>query len=74
LNKNRINFRWQHKTFKMPDGRTYRPDMYLFSTRKWIEIKGYFRKDALEKWNWFQTVKPNSELWNKDKLKDMGIL
>ena len=59
---------------KMPDGKTYRPDLYLFSTRKWIEIKGYFRKDAEEKWNWFQTIKPNSELWNESKLKKMGIL
>jgi len=74
FNKNKINFRWQPKTFKMPSGKTYRPDCYLFSARKWIEIKGYFRKDAEEKWNWFQTIKPNSELWNKQKLKEMGIL
>ena len=74
FNFNKINFRWQPKSFKMPDGRTYRPDLYLFSTKKWIEIKGYFRKDAKEKWDWFQTIKPNSELWDENKLKDMGIL
>lgn len=80
LNTNRINFRWQPKTFttniltKTGKFSTYRPDLYLYSTRKWIEIKGYMRDDAKEKWNWFQTIKPNSELWNKDKLTAMGII
>lgn len=74
LNKNKINFRWQPRSFNMPDGKKYYPDMYLHSTKKWVEIKGYFRKDAKEKWDWFKTIKPNSELWNKQKLQSMGIL
>ena len=74
FNVNKINFRWQSKTFKMPNGKTYRPDCYLFSTRKWIEIKGYFREKNKIKWDWFQTIKSNSELWDKNKLKSMGIL
>ena len=75
FNANKINFRWQSKTFTLPDGKhTYRPDLYLFSTKKWIEVKGYFRKDAEEKWNWFHKEHPNSELWDKTKLKQMGIL
>lgn len=74
FNKNKINFRWQPKTFIMPNKRTYRPDLYLFSTKKWIEIKGYFRDDAEEKWKWFHKEHPNSELWNKEKLKEMRIL
>jgi len=80
LNNNKINFRWQSKTFKTPflklngENRTYRPDLYLFSTKQWIEIKGYFRKDAQEKWDWFHKEHPNSELWNKKKLKEMGLI
>jgi len=74
LNINKINFRWQSKTFMMPNGKTYRPDLYLFSSKKWIEIKGYFRKDAQEKWDWFHKEYPNSELWNKTKLEEIGIL
>lgn len=74
LNDNNINFRWQSKTFKMPNGKTYRPDLYLFSNKKWIEIKGYFRKDAKAKWNWFHKEHPNSELWDKNVLKEMKIL
>ena len=75
FNANKINFRWQSKTFILPDGKhTFRPDLYLFSTKKWIEIKGFFRDDAEEKWNWFHKEHPNSELWDKTKLKSLGIL
>lgn len=74
FNVNRINFRWQPRSFSMPDGRKYYPDLYLYSTKKWVEIKGHFWDDAKEKWEWFQTIKPNSELWNKAKLKKMRIL
>jgi len=74
LNKNKINFKWQNKIFNMPNGKTYRPDFYLFGQKKWIEIKGYFRKDAKEKWDWFQTEHSNSELWDFKKLKEMKII
>ena len=33
--------------------------------KKWIEVKGYFWGDALEKWDWFKSIKSNSELWDK---------
>jgi hypothetical protein len=74
LNSNKINYLWQPQVFNMPNGKTYRPDLFLINENKWIEIKGYFRKDALEKWNWFQSKYPNSELWDKNKLKSLGIL
>jgi len=74
LNKNKINFRWQSRTFTIHNNKTYRPDMYLFSIKKWIEIKGYFRKDAQEKWDWFHKAHPNSELWNKATLTQMKII
>jgi hypothetical protein len=74
LNENQIEFEWQPRVFKMPNGKTYRPDLYLVDENKWIEIKGYMRKDAQEKWDWFKTQFPGAELWNKEKLKHMGIL
>jgi hypothetical protein len=74
LNKNQIDFEWQPKTFTMPSGKTYRPDMYLVESNTWVEIKGWMRKDAQEKWDWFQSTVSNSELWNQKKLKEMGIL
>jgi len=58
----------------MPDGRTYRLDLYLIDEDKYVEIKGYFRKDAQEKWDWFHKTHTNSELWNKKKLKELKIL
>lgn len=74
LNNNKTEFDWQPKTFKMPNGKTYRPDLFLINENKWIEIKGFMRKDAQEKWDWFQSQYPNSELWDKSKLKSLGIL
>lgn len=79
LNKNKINFEWQTKVFVTPfktkKGKlsTYRPDLYLVDDNKWVEIKGYMRGDALDKWTWFQSEYPNSELWNETKLKELGI-
>jgi len=74
FNENKINFIWQGAVFVMPDGRTYRPDFYLPDTDTWGEIKGHFWKDAEEKWNWFHAEYPNSELWDKEKLKSLGLL
>lgn len=73
LNKNKIDFEWQPKYFIMPNGKRYRPDLYLVKEKKWIEIKGYFRKDAREKWEWF-SENHCADLWNKNRLKYMGIL
>jgi hypothetical protein len=75
LNKNKINFLWQSQTFQLQTGRTYRPDAYLIDQDKWIEIKGYWRRDSEEKWNEFHTqIHPNSELWTKDTLISKGVL
>ena len=74
LNKNKIEYLWQPKMFEMPNGKRYLPDVYIIGNDLWIEIKGYFRKDAKEKWEWFHNEYPNSELWNEDKLKEMEII
>ncbi len=80
LNSNKINYKWQHKIFEMRllSGKktTYRPDLYLIGKKKpWVEIKGFFWDDAEEKWSLFHTeIKPNSQLWNKEKLKELEIL
>ena len=80
LNKNKIDYRWQSEIFEMifktelGNIKTYRPDLFLIEQNLWVEIKGYFRKDAREKWDWFHEKYPNSELWDKFKLKEKGIL
>lgn len=74
LNKNKVNYQWQPEFFSMPDGRKYLPDMFLVDDNLWVEIKGYFRKDAKEKWDWFHKEHPNSELWDERKLRSMKII
>jgi hypothetical protein len=72
LNKNKIDFDWQ-LTFRMPDGSSYRIDLYLTREDIYVEIKGYMREVALKKWKWFHKTFPNSELWTKDVLVSKGI-
>jgi hypothetical protein len=74
LNGGQVAFMWQPKTFCMPDGRNYTPDLYLVKEDVWVEIKGYFWGDAREKWDWFHKVYSNSELWNEKRLKNLKIL
>lgn len=73
LNNNQIDFDFQ-VPFDMPDGRRYFVDLYLKDRDLWVEVKGWFRGDAKEKWDWFHNEYPNSELWNKERLKEMKIL
>lgn len=73
LNSKKINFDWQIP-FSMPSGKIYICDLYLAEDDKYIEIKGFFRKDAKEKWDWFKSIKPNSELWDKEMLKKLKII
>jgi len=75
LNTNKIDFQWQPKVFMLSNGKTYRPDLYLVNEDIWVEIKGYFRDDARLKWEEFHAkIQVNSELWDKQYLKNKGIL
>jgi len=80
LNERKIDFLWQPQTFTLPASAitgktsTYLPDLFLINENKWVEIKGYMRPKSQIKWDWFLTQFPNSELWDKKKLKEMGIL
>lgn len=81
LNDHEIDFLWQPEIFKMTLGNgretTYRPDMCIIKDNQelWVEIKGYFRGDAEEKWEIFHSsVRPNSELWDKKYLTLKGII
>jgi hypothetical protein len=78
FNTNQYDYEWQPGPFEMPDGRTYRPDVLILTgafTNVYVEVKGYFRGDANEKWEWFHTQNPkNSQLWDKQRLIELGIL
>lgn len=74
-NKNKIRYITQKDfdCFTMPDGRTYTPDFYLPDQDLWIEVKGKWYNNSEEKWIWFHSEYPNSELWDEQKLKSFGI-
>lgn len=78
LNKNKIDFIWQPKSFNMViDGKktTYRPDLYIIGLGRWVEIKGYKRPKNMKKYKYFSThIRINSELWDQEKLTKMGLL
>lgn len=72
----------RHKLYLVHGDKYFIPDqeyksisnILTFIDDVWIEIKGYFIKDAQEKWEWFHNTYPNSQLWNKEVLKQKGIL
>jgi len=75
-NYHHIDFDWQIP-HKMPDNRVYYIDAYIkdgIHTNMWIEIKGYMTPTGLEKWSWFHNEFTNSELWNRKRLLDLGII
>jgi hypothetical protein len=75
-NKNQVDFDWQI-THKMPNGKKYRVDAFIKDgefVNTWIEIKGWLRPDANEKWEWFHKQYPNSQMWNFEYLKRNKIL
>jgi hypothetical protein len=67
LNQNQIDFQWQIP-FTTNKDKTYFVDLFLPKYDIYVEIKGYFRKDAEEKWNWFHGEYSNSELWRKNEV------
>ena len=74
LNKRKINYEWQ-VPFKLPDGRTYIIDFYDKDSNVYVEIKGWWRDDAKEKFDLFKTSNPalNVEVWTTEELKSRKI-
>jgi hypothetical protein len=73
FNDRQIDFVWQIK-FDMPNGKKYFVDCYLPEQDLYIEIKGYMRPISKEKFDWFKSEHSNTELWDRPKLKSLGIL
>lgn len=71
------NIKWQYesKTFDLGNT-TYTPDFYLPAFNHYIEIKGYWRKDAKKKFNEFKKLYSsiNIKVFDKDKLMSIGVL
>lgn len=84
LRKNHIAWRYEPKAFPLKyeigEGKiketTYTPDFYLPKTDEFIEIKGWWRDDAEEKFAHFQQQYPNIKITvlMKPELQKMGVL
>jgi len=57
-----ILWKYEHKTFPLSNGTTYTPDFYLTKKRKYIEIKGFMRKDARNKLKLFKKEYPKIKI------------
>lgn len=73
-NSRQEDFLWQPKAFKMPDGKTYRPDAFLPARNLWVDIKGWYPEASRKKCEWFKSIMPNFEVWFKEDLIKHGIL
>lgn len=72
---NHIKYRYEPKVFDLGN-MTYRPDFYLFEQNLWIEIKGWWRDKAKQKFNLFKKIYPNKKIkvLMKPELKQLGVL
>lgn len=75
LDKQGIKWLYESKTFDLGDT-TYTPDFYIPEWDCYIEIKGYWRKDAKKKFKLFKKkyLKVKIEILNKTKLQKLKIL
>ena len=68
LTKNHVKWQYEPKAFDLGNT-TYRPDFYLPKSNIWIEVKGYWREEALHKFNLFKKLYPKIKIVVFDKLR-----
>jgi len=75
LDRQRIKWIYESKTFDLGET-TYTPDFYLPEQDLYIEIKGYWREDALKKFKIFKKLYKNIKLsiLEKKELQKLGII
>lgn len=74
----RKNIRWLYepKAFDLKNEQTYIPDFYLPETNEWVEIKGWWRGDALYKFNRFKRIYPDLiiNILGRTELTRLGLI
>ena len=75
LDNSNIKWKYGETVFNIDEKRSYRPDFEL-EDGTFIEVKGYWRKENLAKFDDFQKVHPEVivEIWDKEKLKLLKII
>lgn len=75
LDKNKIEWEYEKKTFKLPNGTTYTPDFYLPKSDKYVEIKGWLSDIAKNKIKLFRkSYNLSFQLIQKVKLVSLGLI
>jgi len=75
LNKNCIDYKWQIP-FELSNGKTFIIDLFLIDSQTYVEIKGWLRDSAKEKWDLFLQEYPllKAEMWMKSKIREIQNL
>lgn len=75
LDNKKIEWYYEETTFNLGNT-TYTPDFYIPEANTYIEIKCYWRKDALEKFKLFKEMYPDIkiEVIGKIILEELGII
>jgi len=79
LDLNNIEWLYEHESYILTETSTYKPDFFIYNNNKLIkiiEVKGYFWKDNIIKYNLFKQLYPNIpiELWDKTVLTSLNII
>lgn len=72
-----ITWEYESKTFSLiikNKATTYTPDFYLSDFDCYIEIKGRWIRDSYKKFNLFKQTYNNIELFERNRLKEIGVL
>ena len=75
LDKNKIDWQYEPQSFNLGN-MTYRPDFYLPTQNKYIEIKGWLTNSAKRKINRFREFYPHIKfsLLDKKQLQQINVL
>jgi predicted nuclease of restriction endonuclease-like RecB superfamily len=71
LDKNKIKWVYETVTFDLGES-TYTPDFYLPKTDMFVEIKGFWRPEAKEKFKLFKKLYPYIKIKVIEDIKSLG--
>ena len=71
LDQHNIEWLYESKVFSLKINNSYTPDFYLPKLDKYIEVKGYWREDAKNKFNEFKTIYSNKSIYVMDNIKKL---
>lgn len=74
LNAQKKEFQWKPKTFLLPSGKRYTPDLFINELNAYIEIKGYWWNSKSYFDEFIAANLGNIQLWNKSKLQSMKLI